>query len=304
MDRNATAKKGQIDLFKLKMDSDLELILSLTLITLVFIYTPVLNQSIFRSVVSLGMVFLIPGYSLTAALYPGKDDVGIVERIALSFGLNMIISPLILLGLNYTPWGITQYSIFNSLMAFTILCSLLAGRRRYRLPEDKRFFIDFGRLVVGLRRRDDADKTKLGRAITIIVAVAILLSVASVYYAITTPITRENFTEFYLKMPDGAAKNFPASLAVGKETPVIVGVVNEENRNTTYSLLVMLESNEGITILDSENLTLIDRQTWEKPVNLTAPHNGTDLRVEFLLYRDENLTAPYRECRLWVNATD
>ncbi len=30
---------------------------------------------------------------------------------------------------------------------------------------------------------------------------------------------------------------------------------------------------------------------------------GTDLKLEFLLFKDDNLTAPYRELHLWVNAT-
>jgi len=287
----------------LDMDTDLKLVLSLMLVTFVFIYIPVLNETILRSVVSLAMIFFIPGYALTAALYPGKDDVGDIERIALSFGLNIIISPLILWGLDSTTWGIHLNPIIVCLMTFTILCSMIANSRRHALPKDKRFFIDFGKLLKGMKSYSFINNSKLDKALTVILIVTIILSIASVAYTITIPKHRESFTEFYLKGPDGKAGGFPVSLVVGEQTPVTVGVINEEYRNMTYDLIVELEDNKNVMVLHSEKLALINDQIWEKSVNLTAYHNGTDMKVEFLLYKDENKTSPYRECRLWVNAT-
>jgi uncharacterized membrane protein len=51
------------------------------------------------------MLFL-PGYALIATLFPRKGDLDGIERIALSFGLSIAITPLLGLGLNYTPFGI------------------------------------------------------------------------------------------------------------------------------------------------------------------------------------------------------
>ena len=49
------------------------------------------------------MLFL-PGYALIATLFPRKDDLDGIERIALSFGLSIAITPLLGLALNYTPF--------------------------------------------------------------------------------------------------------------------------------------------------------------------------------------------------------
>jgi len=300
---NAHEESQTISHFILKMDTDLKLILSLMFVTFAFIYLPVLNETILRSVVSLSMIFFIPGYALTAALYPGKDDVSNIERIALSFGLNILIPPLILWGLDYTVWGIRLNPIVVCLMTFTIVCSLIANKRRHDLPEDKRFFIDFGKLLEGMKSYSFANNSKMDKALTIILIFTIILSIASIAYTIAIPKYREGLTEFYLKGPSGKAGGFPTSLVVGKQTPVTVGVINEENSNMTYDLIVELENNANVTVLDSEKLALINDQVWEKSVNLTADHNGTDMKVEFLLYKDENLTSSYRECHLWVNAT-
>ncbi|HTY92106.1 MAG TPA: DUF1616 domain-containing protein [Methanocella sp.] len=48
---------------------------------------------------------------------------------------------------------------------------------------------------------------------------------------------------------------------------------------------------------------MADNQTWEQPVGLRPGHNGTNMKVDFLLYKDGNTTSPYRECYLRVNVT-
>ena len=41
------------------------------------------------------MVLFVPGYALIAALFPRKDDLDGIERLALSFGLSIAVVPLI-----------------------------------------------------------------------------------------------------------------------------------------------------------------------------------------------------------------
>ncbi|MGD0952643.1 MAG: DUF1616 domain-containing protein [Methanotrichaceae archaeon] len=76
-------------------------------------------------------VLFLPGYALIAALFPRKDDIDSIERVALSFGLSIAVVPLIGLGLNYTPWGIRLVPVVISLCLFTVMMSVAAHLRRF-----------------------------------------------------------------------------------------------------------------------------------------------------------------------------
>ena len=88
------------------------------------------------------MLFL-PGYALIAALFPRKDDLDAIERIALSFGLSIAITPLLGLALNYTPFGIRLSPVLIVLSIFTIALAIGAYVRRGMTPEEDRFSVDF-----------------------------------------------------------------------------------------------------------------------------------------------------------------
>jgi len=86
--------------------------------------------------ITLGLVFVLflPGYVLVAALYPRKDDLDLVERLALSLGLSIAVVPLIGLALNYSPWGIRLDPILAFLTLFIVLAASVAVYRRLILP--------------------------------------------------------------------------------------------------------------------------------------------------------------------------
>ncbi len=290
--------------FILDMATDLKLIIGFTLVTLVFIYVPVLNETIVRSALGLAMVLFVPGYSLIAALFPGKRDIDGIERAALSFGLSIAVSPLIGLGLNYTPWGIRLDPLVVCLTIFTLACVLVANKRRHELGKGERFGVDFAGVYREFRGELlEGDKTQLDKALTVILIASILLSVATLAYVIAVPKQGEKFTEFYLLGPEGKADKYPTRYSLGDSKPVIVGIVNHEYRNVTYDLVVALNDTASVTNLYSERLTLGDNQTWEKAVELKPDRAGTNMKMEFLLYADGNISAPYRECHLWINVT-
>jgi len=88
-------------------------------------------------------VLFLPGYSLIATLFPRKDDLDGIERVALSFGLSIAITPLLGLALNYTPFGIRLSPILIVLSVFTVSLAIGALVRRNRIPEEDRFIIEF-----------------------------------------------------------------------------------------------------------------------------------------------------------------
>jgi uncharacterized membrane protein len=289
--------------FILDMALDLKLIVGFTLVTLVFIYAPILNETIIRSALGLVMVLFVPGYALIAALFPGNKDIDGIERAALSFGLSIAVSPLIGLGLNYTPWGIRLDPIVVCLTIFTLVCVLVANKRRHELKAGERFSIDFRKAYTDVRGEIFADKTSLDKALTAILIISILLSVFMVAYVVMVPKQGEKFTEFYILGAGGKADNYPTRYVLGDQKPVIVGVVDHEYRNVTYDLVIGLNDSTTITKLYSEQLTLEDNETWEKKIDVKPDRAGTNMKMEFLLYEDGNMTAPYRECHLWVNVT-
>ncbi len=291
--------------FILDMALDLKLIIGFVIITLAFIYVPIINETIIRSALGLVMVLFIPGYALIAALFPSKKDIDGIERAALSFGLSIAVSPLIGLGLNYTPWGIRLDPIVICLSIFTFICVLVANKRRHELPVVERFGIDF--VGVYHQFRGDVfseDKTKLDKALTVVLIISILLSIATLAYVIAVPKQGEKFTEFYILGPEGKADKYPTKYVLGDQKPVIVGIVNHEYRNVTYNLVVALNDSAKVSNIYSEQLTLSDNQTWEKKIDVSPDRVGTNMKMEFLLYADGNMTAPYRECHLWVNVTE
>ena len=97
------------------------------------------------------MLFL-PGYSLIAALFPRKDDLDGIERIALSFGLSIAIVPLLGLALNYTPFGIRLSPILVVLSVFTISLAICAYVRRSKILEEDRFSVAFGTVFNAIKK--------------------------------------------------------------------------------------------------------------------------------------------------------
>jgi hypothetical protein len=78
---------------------------------------------------SLAVLFL-PGYTLIQALYPKKEDLDSLERLALSIGLSLALVPLVGLLLNYTPWGIRLNPIVVSLALLDIGLALIGAVRK------------------------------------------------------------------------------------------------------------------------------------------------------------------------------
>ena len=103
---------------------------------------PRLNETPVRVLLGLLLVLFLPGYSLVAALFPRKDDLDGIERIALSFGLSIAVVPLIGLALNYTPLGIRLVPVLLGLSLFTVLLALVAYIRRAWVSKAERFMVE------------------------------------------------------------------------------------------------------------------------------------------------------------------
>jgi uncharacterized membrane protein len=306
-----------------KIPSDLLAAVILALAVLLFTLTPLSSLPV-RIPLGLLMVLFVPGYTLIAALFPKKSDLEGIERTALSFGLSIAVVPLIGLGLNYTPWGIRLTPVVISLAIFTITMAAAAYWRRMSLPAEERFSIQFRETISIWKEEILADdKGRLDKALTVILIITILLSIAALVYVIVTPKQGEKFTEFYILGPGGKAYDYPTSVQAGNNSTVIVGVVNHEYALVNYTMSISINNTPpNSTLMNttafndnsrrdfpfiypimSMNLTLPHNETWEKPVSYVLNHTGDRQKLEFLLYREENFTSSYRDLHLWVNVS-
>ncbi len=290
-----------------KVPSDLLIIVGLVLLIDIFVLTPGLNETSVRGILGLPLVLFLPGYSFIAALFPAKSDLDGIERTALSFGLSIAVVPLIVLGLNYTPWGIRLLPILICLSVFTFIMCGLAYLRRAKLSETEAFVVPFRKTAVSLKTGIlDRPASKLDKALTVVLVLSILLSVATLIYVVVTPKEGEHFTEFYILGPDGKADNYTTKYVPGGSGTVIVGIVNHEYRPVNYTMELRL-GNKSLPLPENQkHISLANNETWEEPVTFTPPFEGQNMKLEFLLFNDTGGSVPYRDLHLWidVNATE
>ncbi|MCK4445352.1 MAG: DUF1616 domain-containing protein [Thermoplasmata archaeon] len=261
--------------------------------------------------IALGLIFILflPGYALIAALFPSGKSIDWIERLALSFGLSIAVTPLIGLVLNYTPWGIRLEPIVASLSLFVIAMCGIAYYRRMKLPVEERLS-----LSVELGIPNWKEYSWLDKALTIGLVIAIIASMAVMVYAFTVPKTGERFTEFYILDSNGTAGDYPTELGVGEDGDLIIGVVNHEHSSASYTIVIELAEVNFVmndttgqeepielsrTQIGSLNLTLDHDEMWEAPFSFSVGEVG-DYKLELLLFKDGDLSDSYRSLHLWV----
>lgn len=243
----------------------------------------------------LGLIYLllIPGYALQALLFPRKNDLDNIERIALSFALSLaVLSPIALL-LNWLPWGIRLWPIVISLSLFILVVTLSETIRRSRLPEDERFEIN----IKGNLRKWWAGLERSYRIVYILLAIALVTASLTSLSILVLPQPADHFTEFYILGSEGMVENYPREVIVGEPVTVTTGITNQEGSISRYRVSVML----GDQILEQTvPISLNDNATWEQPVEFTISKAGADQQILFILER-EFQPSPYRSLRLWMN---
>lgn len=282
----------------IKLPSDILIILIWTVITLIFVIIPYLSEGLIRIVLAIPMVLFIPGYVLIAALFPEKDDLEGIERLALSFGLSIAVVPLLGMVLNFTI-GIRLITILITLCLYTVALLVIAAYRRERLPENERFSVPFHRVYELVDEEFNAPRRKTDRILTGVLLFSIALAIGMIFFVITTPKIGERFTEFYILGSEGKTQDYPLVLKYNSPATILVGVVNHEYVPVNYTVRIALDKE----LLTDTWFSLDHNTTWEKNMTFVPNKNGTDRKLEFWLFKEDNFTAPYRNLHLWVNVT-
>ena len=284
---------------ELRMHWDLASIIVLSALLVLSIL--LLPEFPLRVVIGLPFLLFFPGYVLIAFLFPEKGSLEAIERMALSFGLSIAISPLIGLGLNYTPFGIRLEPILASITLFDLTFCYLTYWRRNRIEDP---YLPFDPLKL---KRDlltsYKKESKIDRTLSIVLVLAILSSIIALAYVVVVPKEGESFTEFYILGPGGKASGYPHDLTVDQGASVFVGIANHEHRQVHYYVQVWIVNATFINnqtqihhmyyydqfevTLNHTNVNMDEKweKQWESNYSFSIPIQG-NYKLWFFLFED------------------
>jgi uncharacterized membrane protein len=282
------------------------------LLFLCIIFVP---SSVARIVFGLPFLLFFPGYTLTAVLFADKEEMGGVERVALSFGMSIAITALIGFVLNYTTSGIRLDPVLYSIFCFVIIMSAVA------LIRQKKLAIVFN---LSLSVWEDI---KSNTTLFIILMILIVCALGFLGYSLAAPKVGEQFTEFYVLGYEGKAQDYPSELIMGNDhiiqvtygtgeyikydewAEVTLGIVNHEQQKVTYSIEITIDS-EPVNINYDGKITNIlgpielkQGEKWEQETGFVPRYVGDNQKVEFLLFKD-NIVATDNLLILWIDVKE
>lgn len=290
---------------KKELNLDFLIVILYIILTAAFVLVPPLNESSLRTVLGIPMILFFPGYVFTTLMFPRREDLDGIERLAMSIGLSIVIIPVIGYSLNFTPWGIKLVPIMILTSFFILILCILSIIRRSLLPENEKYYLNIGAVSDSLKEvMFGSSSPQSTTLLSIILTVLILASVLSLSYIISTPNLDETFTEFYIKGKDGTLSGYPSFIEFGEDVVVIVGIVNHEYETVNYTLEIQLENKSMELPDDITHVRIAQNQTWEQMLIIEPSYTGKESELKFLLYKNENMTEPYRDLHLWINVSE
>src|SRR5438132_1490527 len=139
------------------------------------------------------MVIFCPGYVTTAVLFPENAGLDWTERIAVSFGVSVIVVPFLGLLLWISGLGLGLLPILGALAIYTNIVAAVAHARRAKVPLDRRLSFSFEFTRKGWDRQGRVDKT-----LTLVTVASLVLAVGILAYVTIAPKPADHFTEFFM----------------------------------------------------------------------------------------------------------
>lgn len=271
-------------------------LLALNIVGWVLIIVTIFSPShIIRIILGIPFVIFCPGYALMAALFIKKESIDIIARVALSFSLSIAVVAFFGLILHYTIWGIRLEPILYLVASFILIVSIISWWRRRRLTEQERYSVELK------LKLPDLGQSVWDKVLAVTMMIVILGALGTLSYTLIMPKVGETFTEFYILGQGGKAENYPIDLKLGEESSVIVGIINHEEKEVSYRIEVMLGGNK---ITELGPVTLADAQKWESELSFVPEVVGEFQKVEFLLYKDDDIEPYLKPTYLWINVSE
>jgi uncharacterized membrane protein len=250
-------------------------------------------------ILALPLILVLPGYTLTQALFRKKSSRGVsdqtiarpqlsepvpqagnklklghaiggVDQLILSLGLSMAIDILVGFVLNILPLGLQGLSWTLALGLLTVLFALVALYIRWKTP------------VSGVK----AQRVRITLPDALFLGLAIFIIFNAIWLAvIRPPEPQPSFTQFWM---------LPAN-PDNKTCAVSIGIQSFELDATKYAITVTVNSKPMAGNWSA--ITLEPQQKWTQIVPLT-PEAQNDLHVEAQLYRSDQPYTAYRDVHL------
>lgn len=281
-----------------------------------------------RTLFGLPLVFFVPGYAVLAALFPrGRPGDGagwrlgagrglaVRERALYAFGVSIALLPVLAVFLSASGVGFGTVPVVATVTVVVAVAGLVGTARRQRLAEAERFALPVRRWSEGISEALSGS----GAVVNGLLAVAVVVAVASVAYGLAAPTGGERYSGFALltQGEDGQfeAAGYPTTFTAGDPEELVVSVANYEGRPLDYTVVVQLQrvraDGGDVTVLDRTELdrsstTVEPGDRWRDRLQLAPTTTGEDLRLQFLLYRGEPPADPtaqsaYRHVHIWIS---
>lgn len=255
-----------------------------------------------RTLLGFVYVLYVPGYWLTAALFPGKGDLDRIERQGLSLGLSIAWVSVLVLILDWLPWGLRLWPTLLGEIVSALLFATWALWSRAQLPDKKAYAPQLG-WPAGLCWRS---LTRLEQSVALVSAGALLLTGLTAASVFLVPSPDDYMTEFYVLGPEGQAENYPRDTAPGEIHSLTIGITNREREAAVYDVQVWAVdpwSGKEERVGRFGLFNVPRNHSLERNVTWYMPWVGANQKVEFRLFRDnqDDREEPYRLLQLWFD---
>ncbi len=284
-------------------------LISLSAIALANLFAPPLKEA--GSYLALALVILIPGYLAVISLFPAAGDLDLNRRLILSLVASLLLAGLISLILYLTPRGLQAASLATILSFLVLFLAALSYLRWSALPRNKRFVIGAKRSYRSRRASGRISSGFVSSRAPLLIALAavlVLVGLALAFYHYQPGLnflsSPKGYTDLEVTWPkselDGSSEGQYTTLTAGRDLEARARIDNHEGIPVNYSLRLVLD-NSTIFV---KSLRLADNETWESMLGFVLEGQPGQQRLDLLLFKEGDRTAPYKSEHLLVDLVD
>lgn len=242
-------------------------------------------------------VLYLPGYCLTAALFPHATDLDPIERVGLNTGFSVALIPVVAWILDQFSFGLqlwaillAEYLLISGFLVIALLRRAIWAAQPSYLPPSPQ------------QPRGWLQNLSATAKVGWLGLIGVLLVTGVLLYLQPVSATGHT-TEFYMVGAQNRAEGFPQGAVVGQPVAVTVGIVNEAHAHHTYHIEVWVSEPNGTGVryraTTSESIALTSGERWQFPLTWMLSRSGYDQQIEIVLFI-EGQTTPYRRLQFWM----